>query len=374
MLSVSQASQPENELAGSVSKGRRRQKKAPRGTWSSSVALDRRHRPQSFDRPSSTVRREWARAPQEAHLFDEKNGRYRRLTVAEIAILQGFDPDWFDVAGVSDWNLTSAAGDAVPPPLGRAVFRALTDTIALKAHTTVEICAGAGGLASAATEAGMQHDGLYEKWLPAVQILSSGKPWSPSRVRHLDVREVDWSELQGSVGLLSGGPPCQPWSAAGIQARMSDERDLLRTIHTVVAELQPEAFVFENVPGLVSASSKPYLNRILSKLRSAGGGRLSYGVIAGVLQAADFGVPQHRRRVFIVGIRGASNAVAHKVLDRAFYLRSHRSPHMPDSRRLPWVTVREALSGRSDPGGWKPWTHGLHDVEGEGRYDRSAAY
>jgi hypothetical protein len=55
------------------------------------VALDPKHRPQSWDEPSSTVRREWCRYPQEAHLLDVDNWRYRRLTVDEIAILQGFE-------------------------------------------------------------------------------------------------------------------------------------------------------------------------------------------------------------------------------------------------------------------------------------------
>lgn len=353
----------------------RKQGKSAKGTWSRAVAMDPRHRPQVLNRPSSTVRREWARAPQEAHLLDEENGRYRRLTSAEIAILQGFDPSWFDIEDVSDWNRTCAAGDSVPPPLARAVIGAVLSSKALMTPTAVELCAGAGGLASASAALGLSHLGLFERWGPATQILRSRKPWSADVVRQADVREIEWSAFHGAVGLLSGGPPCQPWSTAGKRQRTLDERDLLGTIHEVVAEVAPEAFVFENVPGLVSDNSMPYLREVLAKLRNPRTG-LSYGVLAGSFQAADFGVPQKRRRVFLVGLRDRPNAHAHRVLDRIYAGRTHRSPHVPDRKRKPWVTVGEALAGRPDPGGWRRWTHedGGDQQDGGNGVDRSAAH
>ena len=335
----------------------RKQSKSARGTWSRSVALDPRHRPQSVDRPSSTVRREWARAPQEAHLLDERNARYRRLTVSEIAILQGFDAGWFEVAGVSDWDKTSACGDAVPPALGRAVLQGVVSNGQVGQPTSVEICAGAGGLASAAVASGLEHIGLYESWLPAARLLRADRNWSPELVHHEDVREVDWSQFRGKVGLLSGGPPCQPWSVGGVQRRVSDQRDLLGQIHELVTGMQPDAFVFENVPGLTSQASLPYLSHVLGSLRAPGPTGLRYGVVAGTFDAADYGVPQRRRRVFIVGLRSQPNAMAYNLLDRVHAARTHRSPHVPDSNRVPWVTVGEALAKRPDPGGWRTWAH-----------------
>lgn len=358
------------ESLGLTKKGTpRKQTKSARGTWSESVALDRRHRPQSFDRPSSTVRREWARAPQEAHLLDEKNGRYRRLSVDEMAILQGFDPSWFDIPDVTAWNKTSAVGDAVPPPLARAVIESVVGSGSIETPTSVEICAGAGGLASAAADLRLEHLGLFEQWRPATEILKAHKPWHPELVHLQDVREVDWTPFRGAVGLLSGGPPCQPWSSAGHRRRTSDERDLLGRIHEQVAGVAPEAFVFENVPGVASESSLPYLTQVLSNLRSPGEG-LRYGVVAGLLQAADFGIPQKRRRVFIIGLRDRANADAYKVFDDIHAKRTHRSPHLPDPSRRPWTTVGQALAGRPDPGGWRRWLN----IEGEQQVDRSAAH
>ena len=347
----------------------RRQEKSARGSWSRKTALDPRHRPQSLNRPASTVRREWARAPQEAHLLDEENGRYRRLTVDEIAILQGFHPEWFQVPGMTEWDRTSAAGDAVPPPLAAAVVGAVANSGHIESGSALEICAGAGGLASAAEPVGLKHVALFDYWKPAVEVLRTSKPWDAARVHHADVRSVDWSDFRGEIGLLSGGPPCQPWSTAGNRLRHSDERDLLGDIHELVAGVQPEAFVFENVPGLVSEASVTYLRKVLDRLRSPDAG-LHYGAIAGLLEAADFGVPQRRRRVFIIGLRGQANGAAFRIFDKIYSARTHRSPHIPDEARAPWVTVGQALAHRPDPGGWRTW---IHD-EGKGTVGVSAAH
>jgi hypothetical protein len=91
--------------------------------WSRNVALDPRHRPQVPHRAASTVRREWWRWPQEAHLVEPSRARYRRLRSSEIARLQSFDPDWIAVPGVGELDQIRAIGDAVPPQLSRAICR-----------------------------------------------------------------------------------------------------------------------------------------------------------------------------------------------------------------------------------------------------------
>lgn len=329
----------------------------PEGTWSRSVALDPKHRPQSYDRPSSTVRREWCRSPQEAHILDLQGGRYRRLTPEEIAILQGFDPEWFNVPGMRDWHKVQAAGDAVPPPLASAVLRGIDDVWDWKYRTAVEICAGAGGLASASCSLdGFEHHALIERWGPACEILRRGKPWNTDKVFEIDVSDFDFASLSDSVGLLSGGPPCQPWSQAGEGRGFDDERDLLGRIHEIVAVVRPEVFVFENVPGLASKTNRPYLDAVLANLRSPGSD-LHYGVLAGVLNAADFGVPQLRRRMFLIGFRGEPNSLAFRAFEAINGLATHRNPAIADGDRSRWRTVGDALSQREDPGGWLRWTH-----------------
>jgi site-specific DNA-cytosine methylase len=324
----------------------------PVSTWSVRVANDPRHRPQEESRPASTVRRCWCFSPQEAHLLDRKNNRYRRLTVQEIAILQGFDPSWFTDAGLKWTDTVRAIGDSVPPPLATAVVRALDHHITWTAHTAVEICAGSGGLASASSQLGLEHLLLIDHWEPACTILRSRKPWASDRVLCGSVSTHDFTGLRQRVGLLSGGPPCQPWSVAGRRKGHADERDLLNEVHKVLEAMCPDAFVFENVPGLFSVENRRYLSAVLDRLRSPGGG-LRYGVVSGVLNAADYGVPQLRRRVFIVGIRNAPSSLAYRVLDLAVSFATHRDPTIPKAGLQPWRSVGTALASMPDPGGWK---------------------
>lgn len=323
--------------------------------WSPSVALDRKHRPQVWDEPSSTVRREWCRYPQEAHLLDEANGRYRKLTADEVAILQGFEPQVFHVPGLSNRTRMKAIGDAVPPPLAAAVLAGVNRVWTWKRKTSVEVCAGSGGLGSGATSVGLEHLKLVERWEPACRILDARGTYAPGAVAHADVREFDFSGLRGRVGLLSGGPPCQPWSQGGLRRGVDDPRDLLAWIHTLVGTLEPEVFVFENVPGLTTEQHTEYREAILDSLRRPTATGAKYGVMAGVLNAADYGVPQIRRRVFIVGFRDAPNALAYRALDRIYDSATHRDPSMPHAIRKRWRTVRDALAGRPDPGGWRKW-------------------
>ena len=325
-------------------------------TWSSSVALDPKHRPQVLSEPASTVRRSWCFSPQEAHLLDAERRRYRKLSVDEIALIQGFEPSWFAGVGLRTTDKVRAIGDAVPPPLARAVVGALASHVCWDVRSAVEICAGAGGLASASAYLGFEHLVLLDQWAPACAILRTKKPWASDRVKCESVTNYDFASLRRRVGLLSGGPPCQPWSQAGRRSGHDDPRDLLRRIHEVVAAVEPQAFVFENVPGLMSDENQQYLAEVLARLR-APSSALRYGVVSGVLNAADYGVPQLRRRVFIVGVRDAPSVQAYKILDAAAEMATHRDPSRPAPTRKPWVTLREALVSIPDQGGWRHWPY-----------------
>jgi site-specific DNA-cytosine methylase len=105
----------------------------------------------------------------------------------------------------------------------------------------------------------------------------------------------------------------------------------------------------------VSEQNCDYLGEILQRLRRPVDGGPAYGVLAGVLNAADFGLAQIRRRVFIIGFRNSSTAFTHNVFDRIHARATHRDPAMPHPTRLRWRTVRDALGWLPDPGGWRKW-------------------
>jgi DNA (cytosine-5)-methyltransferase 1 len=100
------------------------------------------------------------------------------------------------------------------------------------------------------------------------------------------------------VDLLAGGPPCQPFSVAGRQRSHLDPRDCIPQFVRAVEECRPFAFLIENVPGLVSPRHGAYFRIVIQYLKALG-----YNVRSAVLDAADYGVPQHRTRVFVVGLR-----------------------------------------------------------------------
>jgi len=326
----------------------------PECGWSESVALDPKHRPQTLDKPATTVRREWLRWPQEAHLLDEKNNRYRRLTVNEIALIQGFDPEWVNIPEIPDKYKIAALGNAVPPPLSTAIFKTINKHWQWNKKTCVEICSGIGGLAcGAASIPEMKHIALIEHWGPACEIARFEKPWPPASVIQTDVSVFDFSQFHNELGLLCGGPPCQPWSQAGHQRGELDERDLLGHLPTIVASAEPEVFVIENVPGLATnQQNAAYLEDLINRLsRPSKGPR--YGIAVGILNAADYGVPQIRRRLFIIGFKGKSFTFAQGVFNAIVQNSTHADPDHPLPEKKTWLTLRHAFNGLVDPGGWR---------------------
>ena len=262
---------------------------------------------------------------------------------------------------------------------------------------SIELFAGAGGLGLGVANAGFEHACVVEwdRW--ACDTLAENKPWP---VRHGDVRAMDYAEL-GGVDLVSGGPPCQPFSLGGKHNAHLDRRDMFPEAIRAVRETQPRAFVFENVKGLTRAAFQNYLTYIRLQLRhpeavvkpdeawldhlgrlerhetSGSGDGLRYNVVTRLLNAANHGVPQRRERIFLVGFRAdlgiewrfpeethSAEALAWSLAHDEAYFDRHRIGRTertllraaaPSAKRvdkpatLPWLTVRDALLGLPDP-------------------------
>lgn len=198
---------------------------------------------------------------------------------------------------------------------------------------SVELFTGAGGLAMGVSAAGFSPAAMIEWDRDACDTLrencqrklSAVAGW-PAVVEG-DVREFDYSTLRHPIDLVSGGPPCQPFSMGGKHRAHEDRRDMWPEAVRAVRELRPRAFIFENVRGLVRETFASYFEHIVLQLTypelgpkageawaehrarlerrhtSGRGLGLEYRVVFQVLNAADFGVPQRRPRVFIVGFR-----------------------------------------------------------------------
>lgn len=114
-----------------------------------------------------------------------------------------------------------------------------------------------------------------------------------------DVRQVDFTNpIYGSVRVIVGGPPCQPFSQGGRNAGQDDPRDMIPDFQRAVAQILPELFVLENVRGLAGPRHRDYLARRVSEFEAIG-----YHVEHQVLDFADYGTGQSRKRLIMIGRR-----------------------------------------------------------------------
>lgn len=161
--------------------------------------------------------------------------------------------------------------------------------------TCVEICAGAGGQAIGLDMAGFEHIALVEYEIEYCQVLKINKPeWN---VICGDVHDFSGKPYT-NIDLLAGGVPCPPFSVASKQLGKEDERDLFPEAIRLVEEMKPRAVMLENVRGFLDPKFTEYREHILKSIKALG-----YRVKIKLLNASDFGVPQLRPRVIIVGIR-----------------------------------------------------------------------
>ena len=161
--------------------------------------------------------------------------------------------------------------------------------------TCVEICAGAGGQALGLAMAGFVHVALVEYEQDYCKVLKANRPeWN---VICADVHNFDGRPYSG-VDLLAGGVPCPPFSVAGKQLGKDDERDLFPEAIRLIREIRPRAVMLENVRGFLDAGFSEYRDHIFTSIQELG-----YVTHIKLLNASDYGVPQLRPRVVIVGIR-----------------------------------------------------------------------
>ena len=278
---------------------------------------------------------------------------------------------------------------------------------------SIELFSGAGGLALGLHAAGFKHVALYE-WNPsAVKTLQYNqamghKSLQDCQILHADVRDVDFRKHQG-VDLVAGGPPCQPFSMGGKAGGMNDGRDMFPQAVRAVAEIQPRAFIFENVRGLLRPAFSNYvefirlqmefpnspisknvkweknlarLQRHKERMDNDETG-LRYRVHVHQANAADYGVPQQRHRVFFVGFRSnvetewsfpqpthseeSLSLSQQTVPDSNLNARAKKiveKPSKDNPQTKPWITLLEAIKDLPDPSARpsKKWlNHELQD-------------
>ncbi len=276
---------------------------------------------------------------------------------------------------------------------------------------SVELFAGAGGLAIGLSNAGFRHAAVIERDGDACETFRENQRHQTHSVEgwplhECDVRDFDYGAIEGKVMVVSGGPPCQPFSLGGKHRGHRDERDMFPEAVRAVRALQPQAFIFENVKGMMRQAFTSYFEYIhlqlsypryvrqvgerwqehrsrLEKHHTSQRQRSEYNVVCRLLNAADYGVPQKRERVFIVGFRSdlgvrwsfpetthSEDALLraqwvtseywerHKLLEAtrptpsprlAKRIERLRGEELFAPSRKPWLTVRDAIADLPDP-------------------------
>lgn len=188
---------------------------------------------------------------------------------------------------------------------------------------SLEIFSGAGGLAKGLELAGFEHVAFVEFNKHA--CLSLAENFEADKVFFGDIKDFDLTGLD-HVDVVAGGPPCQPFSLGGKHKAHHDDRDMFPYAIRAIEKLAPKAFVFENVKGLLRPTFSEYFEYIilrltcpgfsadhamdwqehlaqLRKVKSLPYAGVRYDVQFKLLNAADYGIPQTRERVVIVGVR-----------------------------------------------------------------------
>jgi len=240
------------------------------------------------------------------------------------------------------------------------------------AHFSISLFSGALGLDLGLEAAGFPLRLALEKDHAAVETIRLNKKNLP--VIDKSITEVSANEILETSGLhsdevtlISAGPCCQSFSTAGKSHSVKDPRgNLFFDFCRVVEEIRPRFFVMENVKGMLSAAVRhrplnergagfpllvreEYLGSGLDLIREKLG-KLGYYVIFGLLNAANFGVPQKRWRVFFIGSRDGE--------DIHFPEQTHCTPDLCEKKRLPaWKTLRAALDGVKS----KKWCEFMED-------------
>jgi len=269
---------------------------------------------------------------------------------------------------------------------------------------SLEIFSGAGGLAKGLELAGFEHSAFVEFNRHAYASLSEN--FAPEKVFFGDIRDFDLGSV-GAVDIVAGGPPCQPFSLGGKHGAYQDGRDMFPYAIRAIESLVPKAFVFENVKGLLRPGFAEYFEYIILRLTYPGfsakpgttwqehltqlrvANTLSYAGVKydvqyKLINAADYGIPQTRERVVIVGIRSdlrktwvfpeathSEDRLLWEMYVSGDYWHRHKVPSAKRSviepsmfekvarikaryglfapKFLPWKTIRDALQGVPDP-------------------------
>ncbi|MCL2125918.1 MAG: DNA cytosine methyltransferase [Oscillospiraceae bacterium] len=169
-------------------------------------------------------------------------------------------------------------------------------------YNIIDLFCGCGGFSLGFRNAGFNIKLGIDLWSDAIDTFKRNFP--EALALNIDIDEVSSNLVENlldiscnEIDVVIGGPPCQGFSVSGKRKEDDPRNALYKSFVTLVGAIRPKIFIMENVPGIVRLFDGKVMERIIGDFSALG-----YGVSYQILSADRYGVPQHRRRVFIVGI------------------------------------------------------------------------
>lgn len=253
----------------------------------------------SWDKPSYTINTYFNRVPNGCNLHPEQ---MRVMSTREAARFQSF-PDDFVFVGKTKSGIYKQIGNAVPPLLARMISTLIKPY--LDSYNIVDLFAGCGGLSEGFIQNGFSllAANEFDASVFETNKLNHSKYVSEDKFILGDITKEEtkqriYNACEGKqVDVILGGPPCQGFSYAGWRNPNDERNQLFRDFVDIVTTLKPKFFVMENVLGILTMRNGEALKDIIQAFADSG----YFISIPLKLNAADFGVPQKRKRVILIG-------------------------------------------------------------------------
>lgn len=193
----------------------------------------------------------------------------------------------------------------------------------MKKPRILDLFSGCGGMSLGFEAAGFEVALAIDTWSDAIKTYNHNHSSPVGKV--MDIKELDNEQIDsiisdGPITGVIGGPPCQGFSTVGTRDVEDERNHLYMEYYRVVKKIKPKFFVIENVQGMLTLAKGAFKDDVVNRFSALG-----YKVSYSLLNAKDFGIPQHRKRIFFVGI-----------MEGEFVF--------PDGSAIPDVTTKEALS------------------------------
>lgn len=248
-----------------------------------------------YNKPAYTITTYFNRPGNGSYIHPTRN---RVITTREAARLQAFKDEYLFVGNQKD--ILNQIGNAVPPLMGYLLGKSIKDKVDVT--NSLDLFSGAGGLLSGMKYAGINHILANDIDINACATIKLNNPEINVICDDITNQEVKDKiiniSINSKIDIICGGPPCQGFSLAGYRKENDPRNKLFLDFVHLIEKISPKIFVFENVVGLLSSQNGKVYSDIKEVLTSLG-----YHILGQTLDFSNYGIPQRRKRVILIGVR-----------------------------------------------------------------------